>query len=116
MSGGEVGFDGFKGRLEESGVEVFEIRAVLLSCFSLEVFGGEVEAMEAGEVFEEGVEVGNGFAAAEFDEDMVFDCGKDGEESGAGAGAMECLGEYAGQFGVRFEFTMGGVEPAEGGG
>ena len=82
----------------------------------LEVFVGEVEAVQTGEMFEMRVKVGDRFAAAEFDEDMVFDCGKDGEEGCTGGATIQRLGELVGQFGVRFEFAMGGVEAAEGGG
>lgn len=100
----EVGFEGF-GWLRSK-----------VSLLQFEVFVGEVEAMQTGEMFEMRVEVGDGFAAAEFDEDVVFHSGEDGEEGCAGCGTMECLGEYAGQFGVGFEFAMGGVEAAERGG
>ena len=65
-------------------------------------------------MFEVQIKVGDGLAAAEFDEDMVFDGGKDGEEGSAGGAMIERPRELVSQFGVRFEFAMGGVEPAEG--
>ena len=64
---GEVGLAGFRWLGGEVGL------------FELQVFVGEVEAMEAREMFEVRVEVGDGFAAAEFNQDMVFDGGKDAE-------------------------------------
>ena len=72
--------------------------------------------MKAREVFEVRFEVGDGFPTTEFDEDMVFNGGKDGEESGTGGALMERPRQLVGQLGVHFEFAMGGVEAAERGG
>ena len=101
---GEIGLAGFVWLRGEVGL------------LELQVLVGEVKAMQARELFEVRVEVGDRSAATEFDQDVVFDGGKDGEQSCAGSAAMESLGEYAGQFGVGFEFAMGGVEAAERGG